>query len=298
MSTGLTLGPLLFHWPPERRRDFHFRIADEAPVDCVHVGEVVCWKRAPFALRDLGAVIDRLRAAGKQVVVSSLALVVSAREQRAMAELAARDDVLVEANDLGVAGLLAGRPHVIGPFVNVYNEATLAWLAARGAVRVCLPPELPRASLTALAGGTGAELEVLAFGRVPLALSARCFHARLHGRTKDACGYVCERDPDGLEVRTLDDQPFLAANGIQTLSHTCCNLIGELPALAAMGIRRFRLSPHGVDMVAVAGLFRDVLDHRRSGEDAARRLAELVPGTPFSNGFLHGLEGHRLTAAP
>nr|MDA8251874.1 U32 family peptidase [Rhodospirillales bacterium] len=72
---GLTLGPLLFHWPRARRRDFYFRIADEAPVDCVHLGEVVCSKREPFAAPDIPEIAGRLQAAGKQVVLSTLALV-------------------------------------------------------------------------------------------------------------------------------------------------------------------------------------------------------------------------------
>ena len=46
----LTLGPVLYNWQPERWRDFYFRIADEAPVDRVAVGEVVCSKlRTLFA---------------------------------------------------------------------------------------------------------------------------------------------------------------------------------------------------------------------------------------------------------
>ncbi len=48
-TTGeLTLGPVLFNWAPERWRDFYFRIADEAPLDIVYLGEVVCFKRAPL----------------------------------------------------------------------------------------------------------------------------------------------------------------------------------------------------------------------------------------------------------
>ncbi|HUI94161.1 MAG TPA: U32 family peptidase, partial [Xanthobacteraceae bacterium] len=37
---ALTLGPVLFNWPADRWRDFYVRIADEAPVDRVCVGEV------------------------------------------------------------------------------------------------------------------------------------------------------------------------------------------------------------------------------------------------------------------
>ena len=83
----LTLGPLLFHWAATKRRDFYFRIADEAPVDVVYLGEVVCSKRestfAPFREE----VIARLRAAGKDVVLSTLALVTTEREVAVIHEL-------------------------------------------------------------------------------------------------------------------------------------------------------------------------------------------------------------------
>ena len=43
-SMKLTLGPNLFNWQPDVWRDFYFRIADEASVDTVAVGEVVCFQ--------------------------------------------------------------------------------------------------------------------------------------------------------------------------------------------------------------------------------------------------------------
>ena len=61
--SALTLGPLLFNWKPERRRDFYARVADEAPVDCVYLGEVVCSKREPFFVDDLPTIAERLAAA-------------------------------------------------------------------------------------------------------------------------------------------------------------------------------------------------------------------------------------------
>ena len=71
----LTLGPVLFNWAPDAWRDFHFRIADEAPIDRVLIGEVVCSKRSPFFAEHLPAVAERLADAGKEVVFASLALV-------------------------------------------------------------------------------------------------------------------------------------------------------------------------------------------------------------------------------
>ncbi len=291
-AARLTLGPLLFNWPAEARRDFYLRIADEAPLETVCLGEVVCAKRAPFFAPYVTQVIERLERAGKEVVHSSLALVMTEPERQELRALAGAEDLFVEANDLACVALMDGRPHAVGPYVSVYNEGTLAYLARRGAVRVSLPFELPAAALQALAAAAEpVELEVQAFGRIPLAVSARCYHARAHGLHKNSCQYVCEADPDGMALETLDGRPFLAVNGVQTLSHGIGNLIAELDALGGMGIRRFRLSPHGVDMVAVAETFRARLDGRMDAAEGEARLAELVPFAPFCDGFYHGREG-------
>lgn len=290
MEAKLTLGPVLFNWAPEAWRDFYFGIADEAPVDSVCLGEVVCSKRRPLFEPYLAAVVERLERTGKEVVFSTLALIMDERELAHVRAIAATEGLYVEANDISAAALLAGRPHVIGPFINVYNEATLAYLVERGATRVCLPVELPAESLAVLAASSDVELEVQVFGRLPLAISARCYHARSCGLLKDNCQFVCDQDPDGMDVETLDGVPFLAINGPQILSSTYGNLWGELKALKEMGIRRFRLSPHNTDMVQVARLFRDGLDGRDPPQ-AEERLAELVNGAAFSNGFFHGVEG-------
>ncbi len=287
----LTLGPVLFHWAPETWRDFYLRIADEAPVDSVCVGEVVCSKRVPFFEPVLGDVIERLEAAGKEVVHSTLALIMNEREMDLVRALAAGKDLFVEANDISAVSLLSGRRHAVGPYVNVYNEGTLACLARHGATRVSLPGELPAQSIAALARAGGPELEVQVFGRLPLAISGRCFHARSRNLNKDGCQYVCGEDPDGMEVETLDGGPFLAVNGTQTLSYTWCNLAGELAELREMGVHRFRLSPQDTDMVAVAHIFRDLLDGRRQPREVVESLAGLAGGTPFSNGFYYGVEG-------
>jgi collagenase-like PrtC family protease len=297
MSPRLSLGPVFFHWDAAELRDFYFRIADEAPVEIVHVGEVVCSKRAPFFLPHLAAVVERLERAGKTVVLSSLALITNERERREVRELCGAVGVLVEANDVGTIALLAGRPHVVGPFVNVYNEATLAYFAQRGARRVCLPAELPAGSVGRLAGTGVTEVEVMVWGRLPLAISARCFHARAHRLHKDGCQFVCGRDRDGLVVQTLEGEPFLAINGVQTLSHTWCNLAGEVPALARQGVGVFRLVPMEVDMVAVATVFHGVLEGAIEADAAVARLQALAPDAVFANGVLHGREGRAYVRA-
>lgn len=288
----LTLGPVLFNWKPEQLRDFYFRVADEADVDSVHVGEVVCSKRSPFFAPHIPEVVARLAAAGKEVVLSSLALIMNERELREARELAGGEGWLVEANDISVASMMGGKPFVVGPLVNVYNEGTLAYLESIGAIRACLPAELPAEVIATLVKSAKCEIEVQVFGRLPLAISARCYHARSRNLAKDGCQYVCAEDPDGMAVDTLDDEPFLAVNGTQTMSYHYLSLLSELETLRRSGVRRFRLWPQAVDMVAVAALFRRVLAGSVAPVEAADQLADLCPRAEFANGYIHGREGH------
>ncbi|MCF6215867.1 MAG: U32 family peptidase [Emcibacter sp.] len=292
MKSGkLSLGPLLFHWDNNKIRDFYFAIADEAPIDHIYLGEVVCGKRMA-GKNYLPEVIDRLERAGKKIILSSLMLVLDDRDMAATRDITAMaKDYLIEGNDLSAVSLLQDQDHAIGPFINIYNEASLKYYEDRGAIRISLPPELPAASLRALAKEAKAELEVQIFGRLPLAISARCYHARAHKIHKDGCQYVCEKDPDGLTVDTMEGQRFLAINGLQTLSYSYCNLMAELPELCAMGIQNFRLSPHDVNMVKISQLTRDFLDEKISLDQANHLLEAEMIAPCFSNGYYHDVAG-------
>lgn len=294
MNAVLTMGPLLYHWPAEDWRDFYFRIADEAPVASVCLGEIICPKRAPFTAPHYQAVVERLRAGGKEVVHSTPILVTDERDLALLSDAIDLDDGLVEANDVAALALLSGRPHVIGPYINAYNEATLAWFASEGAIRATVPVELTSASIARLAERQAMEIEVQVFGRWPLAISARCYHARAYGRSKDSCLYACGEDPDGFKVDTLDDEPFLAVNGVQTLSSSYGCLLRELDKLKEFGVRRFRLLPQRIDMVAVTRLFQDRLDARIDSEEAWSAIERLSGAVSLSNGFFHGCEGARI----
>lgn len=214
------------------------------------------------------------------------------RESRYQRELAEDQHHLVEANDISALRLLKGGPHSVGPFVNVYNGETARLLARNGATSICLPPELPATSVARITGTcTGPEFELFAFGRIPLALSARCAHARSKGKTKDNCQFVCQEDPDGLSVRTLSGQSFLALNGIQTVSHACQALLDSPEDLSSMGISSLRLSPQACDMVKVSEAFRALADRERQAAEVAGQLRAIYPDAPLANGFHHGEAG-------
>ncbi|CDX53126.1 protease [Mesorhizobium plurifarium] len=293
---ALTLGPVFFHWPADRLLDFYRRIADEAPVERVHVGEVVCGKRMPFSDPVWPAIIERLERGGKQVVLSTLAAPATVRERKSLEDICG-DERLVEINDVSGLPSRSGKAFVTGPFLNVYNEASAKFLIRLGAQTICPPVELSFAAVGAMSVKCpGAEFEIFAFGRLPLALSGRCYHARIHGLHKDSCQFTCESDPDGLSVETLDDQLFLAVNGVQTLSNQVQAFCPAPDALASKGIGRLRLSPQTCDMVEVARIYRGLADGREEPEDARFALSCLdLPGT-LVDGYAHARPGWQVTA--
>lgn len=292
----LTIAPILFHWSAEQKLDFYARVADEAPVDVVYIGEVICSKRTPFFEKHYDEVAERLARGGKTVVFSTLSEVMLKRERNMIAGFCELEDYELEVNDSSALWHLDGKKFRIGSLMNVYNEDTMAYLAGLGATHFSLPPELPGTSVAILADQAkklGLTTEVQVFGRASLALSARCYHARAHSRIKDNCQFVCEEDPDGMPLNTLDKQEFLIVNGIQTLSQSYVNLLGELDDMKEIGVTHYRLVPHTQDMVAVANIFRDALDGENSAKEAGEKLAALDIQAPFSNGFWHGKPGHQ-----
>ncbi len=286
----LTIGPNAFFWTAEAVRAFYRAVA-ASPVSRVVVGEWVCSKRLPFWQDEIPGAVEALQLAGKQVAITSLALITLPRERRQTAELVEMG-LPVEINDLSaLRHIPEGAEFWVGPVVNVYNEGTLDWLARRGATRICLPPELPLDSVARLAEAgqaAGVAIEVWGHGRAPLAISGRCYHARLHDRAKDSCQFVCGEDPDGRDVDTLDGQPFLTVNGVQTMGRAITTVADQLDDLRAAGVASLRLSPHIGDFAAVAAAY----DAALAGlPRLAQQLQTLMPGASFCDGFLAGQPG-------
>lgn len=288
----LSLGPVQYFWPRERVLAF-YREARDWPVEVVYLGETICSKRRELRTRDWIALAHELRAAGKEVVLSSLALIEAESELGTVARLVEEGGGWIEANDLSAVQLCRakGVPFVAGPSLNVYNHRTLAMLVEDGLRRWVPGVEQGRALIDELRGayvGDGAampEVEVIAWGRLPLSYSARCFTARAFDLPKDACGFRCIGQPDGLPLATRDGVPFLRINGIQVQGEAVCDLAPELPALRALGVDLVRLYPQSHGMADVVAHFHEAL-----------RAPVPPPALGMRNGYWHGEAGMGIPA--
>src|SRR5690606_31124829 len=119
----LSLGPLQYFWPRERTLAFYRDVAGW-PVDIVYVGETICSKRRELRLQDWLAIAHELVAAGKEVVLSTLALIEAESELGVLRRQVDNGTYRIEANDLSAVQVCRERrlPFVGGPTLNVSNH--------------------------------------------------------------------------------------------------------------------------------------------------------------------------------
>lgn len=289
----LSLAPVSYFWARDTLYNFYDRVAD-SPVDIVYLGETICSKRRSLSRDDWLQLADKLASAGKEVVLSTLSLVEAASELGAMQASCDNAQYTVEANDMAAVQMLAAHfnsglidGYVGGPSLNIYNSGCLNKLTSLGLKRWVMPVEHAAAVLEEFDVPEYVETEVFAWGKLPLAYSARCYTARTHNTPKDDCELRCLDYPDGLILSTQEQQPFLVLNGIQTQSALTHTLIHEL---GHPKVDIFRISPQSHHTEQIIRLFHDCLNGVIDSEKAEQQLQQLAPfGT--SNGYWHGDPG-------
>lgn len=279
------IGPILYFWPKTEVESFYREIAASS-ADIVYLGETVCNKRRELKASDWIALAKEVANSGKQVVLSTQALLQAPSEVNELQRYCDNGEFMIEANDVGAIELVRQHklPFVCGPAINAYNAATLKLLISQGMRRYTMPVELSRDWLKGLLDELGSELrsqievEIFAYGHLPLAYSARCFTARSLNRGKDDCQLCCLDYPEGRVVNSQEGEPIFVLNGIQTQSGRCYNLSQDQASMEGL-----------VDVVRISPSYQKTRQVLEQFQQAA--AGEKSPIGDGVNGYWHQLAG-------
>ncbi|HVC49828.1 MAG TPA: U32 family peptidase [Burkholderiales bacterium] len=291
-SPRLALGPLFYYWSRDQILEFYAEMA-ESELHTVYLGEVVCSRRHEMRLSDWISIGKDLKAAGKEVVLSTPVLIESQSDLKAMCRIAENGEFEVEVNDMGALRRSVGQiPFIAGPHLNLYNAASIDIVTMLGARRWVMPIEYSKEALAELLPQlkNPIETEVFVFGRLPLAYSARCFTARYHNLSKDKCEFRCIHDPDGLLLQTREDQPFLVVNGTQTQSARTYCLIDQIESMKECGVTTLRISPQSRHMRNIIRAFDDCSRGKVESSYGRALIEKWIP-VSSCDGYWHGRPG-------
>ncbi|MEW6998518.1 U32 family peptidase [Colwelliaceae bacterium BS250] len=283
-----SLGAIQYYWPKQQVEDF-YQQAMNSSADIIYLGETVCSKRRELREKDWLSIAKQIADNGKQVVLSTMALLEAPSEVMLLKKYCANGDFIIEANDVGAIELCRqnGVEFVCGQSINAYNAQTLKRLINMGMQRWVTPVELGREwlqqALTELDNSNLREkitVETQAYGNLPLAYSARCFTARSENKAKDNCELCCIKYPQGRLADSQENKTLFVLNGIQTMSGDCYNLSNDLASMQGL-----------VDIIRISPQFENtftILDEfiTREQQPSYKKLAE-----NHSNGYWHQIAG-------
>jgi len=277
--------------------------SDLSPYDAVYLGNPYCRDyEANFLerLEDLSEAIRQMAGEGRRAYVTTYAAPRNSflDQIRRALEVAARAGAdAVEVHNLGVLRICRTEfPDLrvfVGSFANVYTDAGTQVLLDLGARRITPNCELSLEEIGVLAKNTGAEIELLVHGKMPLGISDYCFLLEYEKAWGIQCPSLCQQD---LFLRQGEWAMKSVGKGVLSGRDVC--MLEHLPALWAAGYRTFRLtalSERPAYRAEVGAVYRAALTEAAAGGatlpeawwETVRRHSRLG----LCNGFYFGQSG-------
>jgi putative protease len=251
------------------------RASDLSPYDAVYLGDIYCRiYDANFLehLADLREGLRILRDQGKRAYVTTYAaprndFLPAVRKTLEVSASAGAE--AVEVHNMGILKIAHDEfpelPVHIGGFANLYTAAGVEVLRGSGAVRFTPNYELSLDEIREITADTGAPMELLVHGKMPLGISDYCFLLEYEDKWGVKCPDLCQKE---LFLKQGDWAMKSVGKGILSGKDVC--MLEHLPRLLKEGHRHFRIetvSEGPAYRRDVAAVYRAALERAAGGED-------------------------------
>lgn len=298
----ISIGPAPFNWGKTRLIDFYCNEIAPIGVDSVYIGNTICHKRNVLHRDDYRIIIDKLKEKGAKVYYSTLALCTTAEEFDFVKDIYDLFDG-IEVNMIGFLNLLKeskfkiqDKDIILGPYLNIYNWRSAAYLTKFNPRKLVAPFELSLDSIAEIAQKSHIPVEITAWGNISTALSWRCYTARAVNRSRENCGMICYEYPEGMTLKSVENEELFKIDGLQVLSSKTHCLLEDIPLLKEAGISSIRIYPQMQNTTEIINAFSQSLENSLDAASGMQQLAPYAPGG-FCNGWLWEKAGWEYVAA-
>ena len=185
-------------------------------------------------------------------------------------------------------------PFEVDYYINIFNEASLAYFIRQGAKGVTLSPELNSEQLAVLAKWP--ESEILGFGDLEMMVSEYCpIGATLGGKKGSHCSGECLNEPHYLRDRMRYDFPIETDREcrMHLFNVKVLNLFEELAQIRRLGISNLRLQLTRQNPKQVQEVVRLFVEHWERSEGDKKPFSKPEEGMAeltalFPEGFTKG----------
>jgi putative protease len=279
------------------------RESDIRDYDAVYLGDIYCRIYEANFLEQLGDLREGLRIVrdqGKRACVTTYAAprndFLPKIRKMLEASLEAGAEA-VEVHNLGILKIAHDEfpqlPVHIGGFANVYTAAGVEVLRDYGAVRFTPNYELSLDEINEIAVSSGAPMELLVHGKMPLGISDYCFLLEYEDKWGVRCPDLCQKE---LFLKQGDWAMKSVGKGILSGKDVC--MLEHLPRLLAHGHRHFRIETvsEGPEYRReIAAVYRAALDRAAAGKSNLDESWWEIVGrharVGLCNGFYFGKSG-------
>ncbi len=274
----ISIGPILYNWSKNKIKNFYKNISKKG-VSKIYFGELTCINKG-FSIDEIMEIGEMVKKEGKEFIISTPPLIKS-KEEIEYLKMLLKLPFPLEMNSFAPLSLSIKSDLIAGVYLSIYNPYSAGYLKSLGFKRIVIPFELSKEDIKFM---DGIDLEIYAYGILPIGISWRCYTLRI--LRSNRCFRQCLNYPDGIPVNSIDGNSIFIINGKVILTNKNLSLLEYINELRDTGISTIRISPQMDRNEELVDVFIEVVSGKMKIDRALDILNDIKDRELFNGWYL------------